>query len=210
MGFSFSLPTLNVWINTSQNINFKYMYKLQKCKLQKYRCQKYRFQIYRFQIYRWRLCVIRKQDPRELSCAGRKLWGWVWKRTVSMGNSFTLAQMCANHSILPWMDLKPNCGSQKVKMPQKLPFGENIPSYNFPLSYYTGVGLENSGWLCWCPVWRGQAQARGSLSEWELDVTFLPQTLAIRFATIDNAEAFKAAFLEARQYVLENQVGWAH
>ena len=32
------------------------------------------------------------------------------------------------------------------------------------------------------------------------------QTLAIRFATIDNAEAFKAAFLEARQYVLENQV----
>ena len=33
------------------------------------------------------------------------------------------------------------------------------------------------------------------------------QTLAIRFATVDNAEAFKAAFLEARQYVLENQVG---
>ena len=32
------------------------------------------------------------------------------------------------------------------------------------------------------------------------------QTLAIRFATVDNAEAFKAAFLEARQYVLENQV----
>jgi len=29
--------------------------------------------------------------------------------------------------------------------------------------------------------------------------------LAIRFATVDNAEAFKAAFLEARQYVLENQ-----
>ena len=52
-----------------------------------------------------------------------------------MGNSFTLAQMCANHSILPWMDLKPNCGSQKVKMPQKLPFGENIPSYNFPLFF---------------------------------------------------------------------------
>ena len=23
-------------------------------------------------------------------------------------------QMCANHSILPWMDLRPNCGSQKV------------------------------------------------------------------------------------------------
>ena len=36
------------------------------------------------------------------------------------------------------------------------------------------------------------------------------QTLAIRFATVDNAEAFKAAFLEARQYVLENQVGLAH
>ena len=36
------------------------------------------------------------------------------------------------------------------------------------------------------------------------------QTLAIRFATVDNAEAFKAAFLEARQYVLENQVCWAH
>merc|ERR1719341_1511635 len=31
------------------------------------------------------------------------------------------------------------------------------------------------------------------------------ETLAIRFATVDNAEAFKAAFLEARQYVLENQ-----
>ena len=39
---------------------------------------------------------------------------------------------------------------------------------------------------------------------------FLLQTLAIRFATVDNAEAFKAAFLEARQYVLENQVCWAH
>lgn len=24
------------------------------------------------------------------------------------------SQMCANHSILPWMDLRPNCGSQKV------------------------------------------------------------------------------------------------
>ena len=24
-------------------------------------------------------------------------------------------QMCANHSILPWMDLRPNCGSQKVR-----------------------------------------------------------------------------------------------
>ena len=36
------------------------------------------------------------------------------------------------------------------------------------------------------------------------------QTLAIRFATVDNAEAFKAAFLEARQYVLESQVGLAH
>ena len=38
--------------------------------------------------------------------------------------------------------------------------------------------------------------------------TIIPgfQTLAIRFATVDNAEAFKAAFLEARQYVLENQV----
>ena len=38
---------------------------------------------------------------------------------------------------------------------------------------------------------------------------FLIQTLAIRFATVDNAEAFKAAFFEARQYVLENQVGLA-
>ena len=34
------------------------------------------------------------------------------------------------------------------------------------------------------------------------------QTLAIRFSTVDNAEAFKAAFLEARQYVLENQVSF--
>ena len=43
---------------------------------------------------------------------------------------------------------------------------------------------------------------------WVLVKNYNPgfQTLAIRFATVDNAEAFKAAFLEARQYVLENQV----
>ena len=41
----------------------------------------------------------------------------------------------------------------------------------------------------------------------KLPVLLELQTLAIRFATVDNAEAFKAAFLEARQYVLENQVG---
>jgi len=75
-------------------------------------------------------------------------------------------RMCANHSILPWMDLKPNCGSQKA----------------------------------W--VWKTQADFADALSEEDKPKQ---ETLAIRFATVDNAEAFKAAFLEARQYVLENQ-----
>jgi len=75
-------------------------------------------------------------------------------------------RMCANHSILPWMDLRPNCGSQKA----------------------------------W--VWKTQADFADALCEEDKPKQ---ETLAIRFATIDNAEAFKAAFLEARQYVLENQ-----
>jgi len=75
-------------------------------------------------------------------------------------------RMCANHSILPWMDLRPNCGSQKA----------------------------------W--VWKTQADFADALSEEDKPKQ---ETLAIRFATVDNAEAFKAAFLEARQYVLENQ-----
>jgi len=75
-------------------------------------------------------------------------------------------RMCANHSILPWMDLRPNCGSQKA----------------------------------W--VWKTQADFADALCEEDKPKQ---ETLAIRFATVDNAEAFKAAFLEARQYVLENQ-----
>ena len=69
-------------------------------------------------------------------------------------------------------------------------------------------------------VWKTQADFADALCEedkpkqevvkgkLEYELTVLEfQTLAIRFATVDNAEAFKAAFLEARQYVLENQVG---
>ena len=71
-------------------------------------------------------------------------------------------------------------------------------------------------------MWKTQADFADALCEedkpkqevgkthppWVLVKNYNPgfQTLAIRFATVDNAEAFKAAFLEARQYVLENQV----
>jgi len=75
-------------------------------------------------------------------------------------------KVCANHSILAWMDLKPKCGSQKA----------------------------------W--VWKTQADFADALCEEDRPKQ---ETLAIRFGTIDNAKAFEAAFLEARQYVLENQ-----
>merc|ERR1711936_1050401 len=51
-------------------------------------------------------------------------------------------------------------------------------------------------------VWKTQADFADALCEEDKPKQ---ETLAIRFATVDNAEAFKAAFLEARQYVLENQ-----
>ena len=46
-------------------------------------------------------------------------------------------QMCANHSILPWMDLRPNCGSQKV----------TVLTLSV-LALTTGVGVENPSRLC--------------------------------------------------------------
>ena len=36
-------------------------------------------------------------------------------------------QMCANHSILPWMDLRPNCGSQKVHIGQIMLLAKLLP-----------------------------------------------------------------------------------
>jgi len=75
-------------------------------------------------------------------------------------------KVCANHSILPWMEMRPNCGSQRA----------------------------------W--VWKTQADFADALC---VDDKPKHETLAIRFGTIDNANAFQDAFVEARKYVTENQ-----
>ena len=79
--------------------------------------------------------------------------------------------MCANHSILPWMDLRPNCGSQKVNVcsVSMVYFClHNLLAQSFPLWLFTsicilGVGVEDSSRLCWCTKWGGQTKAGGEL-----------------------------------------------
>ena len=73
--------------------------------------------------------------------------GKPWRKHEISQNAL---QMCANHSILPWMDLRPNCGSQKV-----------IVLTLSVLTLTTGVGVENTSRLCRRPVRGGQTEAGG-------------------------------------------------
>lgn len=70
-------------------------------------------------------------------------------------------KLCANHLILPWMEIKPNCGSEKA----------------------------------W--VWKTQADYADEEPKQE--------TLAIRFGSVENSKLFEAAFIEARNYALEEE-----
>ena len=85
-------------------------------------------------------------------------------------------KVCANHSILPWMDMKPNCGSQKAWVwKTQADYADEEPKQEVHFLNQLKTGNANPPF----------------------------KTMAIRFGNIENAKKFFDAFEEMRNYVLK-------